>query len=407
MKPQPIPFDDKYPRFTKHVTDTQMALRTAMEGIASGDSGSRACGRALGLTRSLGWSFWNMAFAPDVPAALRAMPGDRGWKMLAEGLARRGCAPSRITALNNAVKALRTEMRSQDVHPTLLRSIASGALDTQVETKRMRGWRRKAREAAEAIYGIRSSAVCAVMIAGPPDAEGIVDAVGAYLYEGLARLRPGPEWPIFQDQLQYGNPKLDTSALTASKIGWGLDHLCTAGTVGTALRRSASSDHLVAFVDTGVASKGIRADFAQRSLRSGRVIPPKGEESDFAPPHLGMILTVPAKIAVFDMLLHEQIPIHAEPSGALYGPPDPWPSPRAEHGMPQRLEAKRLPLDAVVELPKANQPPAGLTGLRSVWNEMLTMTAAGLNQPLSSFRRYRLTVQDPPMHGRILMRWMP
>lgn len=409
MAAKPVPFDEELPRLSRHVAETQAALRAALEGIASGESGARACGRSLGLTRSLGWSFWNLAFAPDVPAALRAMPGDRGWKLLVDGLVRRGCAPSRIASLNRALQALRAELRSRNLNPTLLRSIASGALDTQVELRRMRSWRRKAREAAEWLYGIRSGMVCAAMVAGPPDPTGVVDTVGVTIFDGLVRLRPGPQWPIFQGQLNYGNSESETSALVQSRIGWGIDHLCSEGAVGTALRRSASSDHLVSFFDTGAPhDKGVRAAFAQRALRCGRVTPPpEAEAADFAPPHLGMVLTVPTRVAVFDLLLHERIPVRADPSGALYGPPDPWPSPTAEHGMPQRLEAKRLPLDAVVESLKGSESPAGSSALRGPWEEMIGMAVDGLGHPLSAFRRYRLTVKDPPMHGRILMRWWP
>lgn len=408
MARKTVTFDEEFPRLSRHVAETQAALRDALDGIASGDSGARACGRALGLTRSLGWSFWNLAFAPDVPAALRAMPGDRGWKLLVDGLARRGCAPSRMAALDRALRALQAELRSRSLSPTLLRSIASGALDTQVELRRMRTWRRRAREAAEWLYGVRSSMVCAAMAAGPPDSTGIVDTVGITIFEGLARMRPGPQWPIFQGQLNYGNAESETSALVPSRIGWGIDHLCSPGAVGTSLRRSGSTDHLVSFVDTGTqGDKGIRAAFAQRALRCGRIGPAPDGETGRDPPHLGMILTVPTKVAVFDLLLHERIPVRADPSGALYGPPDPWPSPTAEHGMPERLEAKRLPLDAVVESLRGTEAPAGAAALRGPWTELTGMAADGLGQPLSAFRRYRLTITDPPMHGRILMRWWP
>jgi hypothetical protein len=400
-----IPFDEEVPRLAGHVSAVQSALRAALEGIASDESGARACGRALGLTRSFGWSIWNTAFAPDVPAALRAMPGDKGWKLLAEGLTRRGCPPSRIVALERAVRTLRAELRSRNLHPTLLRSIASGSLDSEAEARRMRAARRKAREAAEVLYGIRASAACSAIVVGPPDGDGVVDTVGIALFEGLLRLRPSAEWPIFEGQLNSGNPGFRSAQLRPSKVHWAIDHLCTPGTVGTALRPSRSSGHLVAFVDTGDAGeRGIRAAFAQRALQCGRVTMP-AEGSEY--PHASMVVTVPTKVATFDVLIHHRVPMHADPVGALYGPPDPWPAPRDGDPSSNRVEAKRLSLESAVEVPKQGAAPAGTAELRAPWDELLSLAADGLQQTRADFRHYRLTVKDPPMHGRILVRWVP
>jgi hypothetical protein len=401
-----VPFDEELPRLTQQVAAVQSALRAALEGIASDESGARACGRALGLTRSLGWSIWNMAFAPDTPAALRAMPGDKGWKLLNDGLVRRGCPPTRVGALTKAVQELRTALRARNLHPTLLRSIASGALDTDVEARRMVQARKKAREAAEVLYGIRSALTCSAMVIGPPDADGIVDVVGVLLFDGLARLRPGPEWPIFEGQLNYGNSAFEASQLRPSKVAWALDHLCTPGTVGSALRPSRSADHLVAFADTGAGSdRGIRAAFGQRARRCGRVT--RIADSGQPNPHVSMIVTVPTKVASFDVLVHRAVPMHAPPAGALYGPPDPWPTTDVSHGMPHRIEAKRLPLEAEVEQLTEEAPPAGASALRQPWSEMLALAVEAVPAQAKDFRRFRLTVKDPPMHGRILMRWVP
>jgi hypothetical protein len=161
----------------------------------------------------------------------------------------------------------------------------------------------------------------------------------------------------------------------------------------------------VAFVDTGSTDvRGIRAAFAQRALRCGRVTAPAGGGEH---PHLSMIVTVPTKVATFDVLLHKRVPMHADPVGALYGPPDPWPAAGDGHSPTNRVEAKRLSLDSVVEVPKPGAAPAGIVALRAPWDELLALAADGLGAPLAEFRHYRLTVKDPPMHGRILVRWVP
>lgn len=408
MPRPPIAFDEELPRLSQLVAEVQRTLRAAMDGIVTDASGARAFARTLGLTRSLGWAFWNLAFAADVPSALRALPGDRGWMLLYTGLTRRGCAESRTAQLSHAVALLIREMNSRELHPTLLRSLASGALDTQVEIKRMRAARKKAREATEVLYGIRCDITCAAILVGAPTKGGIVDTSGVVVFEGLERTRPGPAWPIFEGQLHYGVKQTEAASLERSAIGWAIDRHCSRGTVGTALRPSTTSDYLISFIDTGTAPKGgIRAAFGQHVARAGRVPLQSTPGTISELPHLSMITTVPTRIAVFDMLLHEDVSVHAIPSGALYGPPDPWPTLDASHGMPNRLEAKRLNLDDVVEIPKPTTPPAKSKSLRPVWTELLELAAKSLGQPMARFRRFRLTVENPPMHGRILMRWAP
>jgi hypothetical protein len=71
------------------------------------------------------------------------------------------------------------------------------------------------------------------------------------------------------------------------------------------------------------------------------------------------------------------------------------------------VEAKRLSLDSVVEVPKPGAAPASIAALRAPWDELLSLAAEGLSEPLAEFRHYRLTVKDPLMHGRILVRWVP
>ena len=428
MANRPVQFNDEITRLSGQIERLQVALRSAFDGILSVDAGARACGRALGLTRSLAWSIWNLAFAPDIPAALRALPGEKGWKLLVVGLSRRGCAPARLEALQVAVTALTTELKSRDLQPTLLRSIASGALDTEVESRRMRAARKRAREAAEVMYGIRTDAMWSTMVAGPPDAEGVVDTAGINYFAGLARLRPGPEWPIFQGQLHEGNAAARARPLVKSAIGWALDTHCTPGSVGTALHASDAEGHLVAFFDTGTSveaqargrlakrsgdrtakssepmEKGIRAAFGQLVMQAGRVRAEEGSQTRIAP-HLGTVVTVPTRLVVFDMLVHRDVPMHAEPVGALYGPPDPWPTVTGAHGMPRRLEAKRLPLDAAVEIVKTTEVPAGIFSSHAQWGDLLSLAIHALGRPLEEFRMHRLTVIDPPMHGRVLLRW--
>jgi hypothetical protein len=440
MASLPNPFDEELAKLADQIAAVQGALRVALTGILNDDAGARAFGRSFGLTRSLGWSLWNLAFAPDVPAALRALPGEKGWKLFFDGLRRRGCTPERLGALQAATAVLLAELKSRSLQPTLLRSIASGVLDTADEIRQMHRARRRAREAAEVIYGVRSTSIWSALIAGEPDDEQCVDTAGVTCFDGLERLRPGPGWPIFEGQVHEGNPNASVKPLEASEIGWAVDRLCTPGSVGVALQQSYALGHLVTFVDVGASAhgnrarkaiasshrsvRGIRAAFGQLSLRSGRITPAQTGGSP-QPMHLGMIFSVPTSVATFEILLHRKIPMHAEPSAALYGPPDAWPDATGGHGVPSRLESKRLPLDAAVEVltadedsvitPKAKRAKtrraaesmSGPSAAQSTNQEILSVAFASLGASIADFRRFRITVKDPPMHGRVILRWLP
>jgi hypothetical protein len=409
MRQETIAFDEELKRLTTDVHRLQHALRAALDTVLPADQGARACSRALGITRSLGWGVWNLASSPDIAAALRALPGAKGWELICTGLERRDCPFALLASLRSAISALDREMRSVRVQPSMLRSMAAGALDSDAQLRKMRAARKRARQAAEVLFGVHAKAFLGAMLAGPPNARGVVDVAGVSLFEGLTRSRPGPAWPIFEGILMSARTAHRPRPLVHGAIPGLMEEYCTEGAVNTALRTSGSKDYLVAFVAQAMQgrARGVRAAFGQLNPSAGSVTSRRraGSRQTLHSNHLGLIASAPVELAVFDMLLHRDIPVLADPVGALYGPPDPWPLGGISHGEPDRLEAKRMMLDSDVERPRSLQLPAAAATLSVPWRGMLGCAAKALGHPLEDFVHFRLVVRDPPMHGRVMMRW--
>ena len=181
------------------VDELQRVLREALDvSLSPSSSGVRACGRALGVTRFLGWSCWNVAYALDLPTALHALPGTRGWNAIIEGLRGQGCPAPLLARLRRAVADLSQRLPAGRMNAALLRSIAAGTLDTAHQAGAVRRARRQARAAAEVLHGMRADGNVAAFVLAPSPHGGRIDAATFSIFEGLRRLRPGPAWPIYR-----------------------------------------------------------------------------------------------------------------------------------------------------------------------------------------------------------------
>ena len=55
------------------------ALRRILDSLFPALDGARACGRALGLRRNLGWQLFTIAHTTDYAGIVRALPQRHGW----------------------------------------------------------------------------------------------------------------------------------------------------------------------------------------------------------------------------------------------------------------------------------------------------------------------------------------
>ena len=99
-------FDVANVRLTDAALELHRALRDALEQVLPALDGARACGRALGLKRHLGWQIYAIARTSDHATVIRSLPKARGWKLVLESLRKQGCPEKSLRALREAIQKL-------------------------------------------------------------------------------------------------------------------------------------------------------------------------------------------------------------------------------------------------------------------------------------------------------------
>lgn len=387
------------------IGELQASLRAALESVLPPTSGARACGRALGVTLTLGWRCWTMAYAAEVPAAVSRMPGPRGWTLLLDGFRRAGCDRRVMDRLVEAVRRVDRLIASREVTTTLLRSMAAGGLATRRESDAVRQARRAARTASETLHGIRCEANLVAIVVGRPDADRCVDTAGFSIFEGLKRLRPGPAWPLYRWSLSPNSTQPSStphqSPLVESDLPPLVPECSTPGIARKSLRSAASSSGTgdIEFTSMPGHRSGIRVAFGEVTRNAGR-LPEDLEVSD-----LQVVPTVPLGRLVFDVVRHRSIECRGEPSAALYPAADFMTACRLAPGEVPAIEAWRLPLEETPQLLQDLAPPAPLAAIEGAYHELLGRCLAALGEEISAYEVHRVEVVDPPLHGNILVRW--
>jgi hypothetical protein len=404
MPDSPQDFESTLAQVSSEITVLQAALRDALESVLPVSTGARACGRALGLTRFLGWAIWNLAYAPDVPAAIRSMPGGRGWASVIAALRKAGCPDPRLERLERSAGGVSRLFSRKRINVTLLRSIAAGGLDTERDASRMRKARRDGRAAAEILHGVRASLNLGITVFGSPDADGWIDFATASLFEGLERLRPGPAWPIYRRS--FHRPAEGSAAARREPIEPGplaplVPSLSTPGAANGELRLV--DDPVLQTIEFTAPranrAGGLRASFAESTRRAIRL------PADLATGDSALVLTVPARWAVYHLVLHRDLSRVGEPTAALYAPPDPMEVARRGLDGFDVVESNRLPLDANAETLEDLRLPARFRSCEPAYRALLDRAIRALGRTADEYVHFRVEVADPPLHGSVVLRW--
>lgn len=381
------------------VADLRAALRDAVDGIVPDTTGARACGRALGLARSLGWGVFTVLTVSDPPAVLRAMPRRKGWAIVLAQLERSGCDPKRIRAVQVAADRLLGRLEVVGLDRLVLRAAAAGGLDTAHETTAMVKSRRAMRVNAEEILGLHAQAQLGAFLIGPPDRQRRVDLVGLIEYESLKRMRPGYPFPIHQ-RVHAWHPsskelKASSPLRTDSQVAGLVRDLSTKGIAGTTVRLGHGDEDRTIFFhgEDTVVGPGIRAAFAECVPKGGTV----GGEDDRV--ELDVQIHLPMAYGVMEVWIHRSIPRITEPAAILTG----------TYGATGRIGSQadrlRIPLEAEAKAIDSPTLPARLRTDGAKHATLLERGAETLKCSLEDFVGYRVIVPDPPIGSRVMLKW--
>jgi hypothetical protein len=381
------------------VSALQASLREALRSVLPDLGGARACGRALGLKRGLGWSLYTVLTVEDPPTILRSMPRRAGWELIFESLKRLECQPRLVAALRRSVKRLLDRLEDAALDRSMLRAAAAGGLDTTREITTMLKSRRSMRRSAEEVHGLRVQAKIGSFLIGPADRKGFVDLIALLEYESLKRLRPGHPFPIHQ-RVQAWHPTMKDLKYSAPlKVGGAIPglvgDLSTAGVAAHDLEVGTGDDERTIFFhgERTFARESVRITFAECLRKAGSV----GHQDDLV--NLDLAIYEPAAFVVVEAWIHESIRRTTEPAAMLY----------MHYGssfrLGERRDRVRVPLEAEVKPISNATLPAIIRGSSVSHEKVLIRGAETLKAPLDEFVGYRVVVPDPPIGSRIMLEW--
>jgi hypothetical protein len=381
------------------VGSLRRALREALDHAMPELNGARACGRALGLKRDLGWKVYAIATTDDATTVLRLLPRRTGWNLVLKGLRGAGCSPGRIRTLEAAIDSIVQRLDAASVDRALLRAVAAGGLDSSRESLAMVRGRNAARKANEEIYGVRAESFLGVFLVGPPDPHGHIDLFSFGQFDGLRRLRPGPAVPVHHS-MQVWQPEwkglragegVGTVAALPSLVADLSDPEIGAGLLRAVARPTGTV--LEYLGDGSEPPRGHRAVFADFMPKGGTLGP------DVDPAEFKIVIDLPIANALLEVWLHRSIRRHSEPAAALLGSFGRVPV------LGEQVDFMRLPLETSAQAITRPSLPLPFARGRRTHHEMVARAAAAVAQPVSEFEGFRVVVPDPPIGSHVALRW--
>ena len=395
MDPAPSKFGSALQRTEADFAAVRVAVGEVLRPLLPVSSGSRSCGRALGLERTLGWKLWTIAHTADLATGLRAMPGRRGWSQVLEARRQRGAPIAAVAALRQASEQLEATLAEFRRDPALLRAIGAGGMDRRAERQKMVAARRRSSRANEQVYGLHAELVIVSALLGAGPSAGTVSLACTTLFDGVRRTRPGMPWPI------YGRlTTLDTSRGERA-FGTPIDAASPLPPVVTDLSSPRLGDARLRVGDREggafVELTDLGPDDPPARICTAEFI---GVASDPGPSqqpvHLRFGSQLPTDLLTLEVLVHRSLPLASDPSPWLCATPL---SIRSLHGWHEEvrlpLETEPRPIDLSGK-PKGRSPAAGRL-------ELLRRTAAALGHSLEDFRAFEASVPFPPLFGSLFM----
>jgi hypothetical protein len=374
-------------------------LRACLEATLPALDGARACGRALGLKRQLGWRAYTVATSSDLPSVLEALPRRAGWGLILASLSKARCPAPLLNGLSEAVEAVLVPLESGRISRSMLRALAGGRLDSPEESVALLRARRATREGAEQMHGVRCKAQLGAYVIGAPDRDGWIDIVTLMEYADLRRIRPGP--PIAVKAMNrmwhpdWKESRTSTPLGTDARLAGLVTELSTPEVWERHLRvRERSGRSIILFEAGGkVSSEPVRLVFAERIDRGGTV----GRAEDLVDLLLGV--HVPSELCVFDAWLHRSIKRLSDPMAALQGSLNPMGS------FADLIDVAPLPCEAQAAEIVDPSLPRGLRSMSRTHARALEQAFSTLGGAPGDFVGFRVIVPDPPIGSRVHLRW--
>jgi len=372
------------------LTALRTLLRTTLDRVLPGESSARSLGRFLQAGRMTAWRCWTVAYVADPAAALRAMPGTRGWADLLRRLATRGATDAEIAAIRTEVDRFEALLRTRSIGRAEVDALAAGVGGTRGERARIVAARRSASRGAAALYGVHAKLLVISYLVAPGKRKGTIDLASVGIIEGLGRLRPGAPWPIVQhavasdrqQALRHHRPLGDGGAMPGL-----IRSLSSPGIAGSEL-----TEHTDASGVTTIRLGDLRPEHRKgiRMVVADSMLGAQVGDDEVKPIHLHSTFLHPADLAVIELLVHRKLPRHTDPVAALLG------TPIVPQSLPQARLASRLPLEEVFRPCVAGSASPRARAVAGAYKEGVARACAALRSDVESFDAFRIELPYPP-----------
>lgn len=394
---KPPTFDVANAQITSAALELHRALRDALDQVLPPGSGARACGRALGLRRQLGWQIYSIAHTADHAAVIRALPKQRGWELVLEALRDRRYPEASLRTLRNAILRLDTQLENPLWDRSTVRAVAAGALDSATDQDAMLRARKQATQANELIHGVGQKHYVSSFLVGPAGARSTVGMAAVTSIYGLRRIRPGAAWPVYYTLEAYSPKDPSRGVLTASRRGSGVTPLAAdlssdAAVSGCLRMRQDGETNMVELLDRG------EANTQPLDLAFVEHVPKVGTLTEAPSPwRLMFLLTTPSERAVTEIWIHRSLQLANDPAAMLMSAPILNRRVLAEHTL------ERLPLESNAVPIERPTLPAALRRHAATHSELLARGAKRLDSSIDEFVGFQLEITNPPWMSMLAM----
>ena len=370
-------------------------LKPLLDRLLPEGYGARSCGRSLDMGRGNGWRCWSVAHAPDGIAAMRSMPGPRGWTQILDALTQRGATEDEIARLRTAIAKLADVLVRHNIDRSTLRAMGAREATGARERTLIRSDRRAAFKASSRMYGLHAKRSIATFCMAP-NRDGHPGSVGfAQVIDGIARDRPGPWWTIglrsvtIPEDTRIPMPyeTFGGHAVAPSVVR----ELSTPGIVGSAVMSGRRANReTIELADIAPEHNGsLRVVYAE-ILRSAFSMKP----GDRLPCQFQHANLLPAEELTFEVLVHRALRFTAFPAATLCGTP----IFTVEQVIDWR-DSARLPLECQPEQADSLAVAGHAASLSESHRVAVAMVAAAQGSDIGEYVIYRLALSHPPIYS--------
>ena len=374
-------------------------LKPLLDRLLPEGYGARSCARWLGIDRGNGWRCWSVAHAPDGVAAMRSMPGSRGWTQILDALVLRGATQEESHRLRAAIANLTDVLARHNIDGTTLRAMGAHETTGGRERTLIRADRRAVYLASSRMYGLRAKRALATFAVAPtPDCSSI--SVGfVQVLDEIGRERPGPWWPIGLRSVSFSEGSRTAksyetfgSHTVAPSI---VRELSTPGIVGTTVVAGHRADReTVELADVAAEHNGSLRVVCAENLPVACMTKP-GERLPCQFQHATLL---PTEALDLDVLVHRSLRITAFPAITLCGTPI--------FTLAQVVdwrESARLPLECQPEQVESLAARGHTSSLNECHRSAVALVAEAQHCMIGDYLTYRLTLSHPPIYSSAVM----